>query len=237
LSDGTAPGRLLARGRDCDIFEHGPHRVLRRSRRNESLASEVDTMRFVRERGYPVPEVYDMLDDGCAMVMERVDGPTLAEAVQRRPWTLRSSGRLLARLHQQLHAITAPDWLRPFGDGGTAVVHRDLHPLNVLMTRAGPVVIDWTNAVAARPEIDIVDAWLVMSAGGIEGASRFTRVLLHARKFFVDAFIGEFDRGALLPFLRPAAENRSDDSNLSAGELAAIWRLVAREERRPTARG
>jgi aminoglycoside phosphotransferase (APT) family kinase protein len=224
------PGPIIASGRDGDIYEYGPGLVLRRSRHDRSIAHEADIMRYVAEHGYPVPKVHDVLNDGRDIVMDRVEGPTMGQAIEKQPWTLLRHGRGLADLHKQLHAIAAPDWLPPFGDGGPAVVHRDLHPLNVLMSPSGPIVIDWANAVAAQPENDVTDTWLVMATGGIADASPMMRVLLKFRRLLVDAFVDEFDRATLVPFLRPAVEMRSLDRNLSTTEVAAMWRLVAKEE-------
>jgi aminoglycoside phosphotransferase (APT) family kinase protein len=223
-------GALLASGRDSDIFEYGPGQVLRRTRTGRSIAHEAEIMRYVAQRGLRVPAIYHVLDDGRELVMERIDGPTMGGAIERQPWKIRSFGRELARLHQQLHAIPPPAWLPPFGPGGPAVVHRDLHPLNVLMSPTGPVVIDWANAAAAQPEVDVTDAWLVTATGGVADASPVMRVLLKFRRLLVDAFVGEFDRATLVPFLRGAVEMRSLDRNLSSEEVAAMWRLVAKEE-------
>jgi aminoglycoside phosphotransferase (APT) family kinase protein len=223
-------GALLASGRDGDIFEYGPGKVLRRTRTGRSIAHEAEIMRYVAGHGLRVPVIYDVLDDGREIVMERIDGPTMGAAIERQPWKLFALARQLASLHQQLHAIPAPEWLPPFGAGGPVVVHRDLHPLNVLMSPAGPVVIDWSNASAAEPAVDVTDAWLVMAVGGVSDASPLMRVLLRFRRLLIDAFVGEFDRDALVPFLRGAVEMRSLDRNLSTEEVAAMWRLVAKEE-------
>src|SRR4051812_6590143 len=224
-------GRLLAQGRECDIFEYGPAHVLRRARRGYSLEPEARVMRYVRDQGFPVPSVDDMLDDGRDMVIERVDGPSLVDEMMHKPWTMRSCGRTLAALHKQLHAINAPEWVPVYGDGN-ALVHFDLHPLNVLLGQDGPVVIDWANAARAAGEADVVDAWLVMSAAGIDDGGRLVRLLLKTRRIFVDAFVGEFDRDALVPYLRPGAERRARDHNMHEGEVAAMTRLVAAEEHR-----
>jgi aminoglycoside phosphotransferase (APT) family kinase protein len=154
----------------------------------------------------------------------------MGRAIEQQPWKLLQHARTLAELHKQLHALPAPDWLPPLGAGGPAVVHRDLHPLNVLMSARGPVVVDWANAAAGPAEADVADTWLVMATGGVEGASLAMRALLTIRRVLVDTFVKQFDRAALVPFLRPAAELRSLDRNLAARELAAMWRLVAREE-------
>src|SRR3954452_16692459 len=158
-------GRLLASGRDADILECGPSRVLRRSRRGRTVASEARTMEHARAHGYPVPAVDSVSDDGTDLVMERIDGRSMLDALQRRPWTIRGSGRLLGQLHRQLHEIAAPDWLdeAPFGRGDR-LLHLDLHPLNVLMAERGPVVIDWTNARRGDGTTDVALSWLLIGA-------------------------------------------------------------------------
>jgi aminoglycoside phosphotransferase (APT) family kinase protein len=225
-----APGPLLASGRDGDVYEYGPGRVLRRTRDGRSIAHEAEIMRHVAAHGFPVPVIHDVLNDGRDIVMERIDGPNMGAAIEQQPWKLVQHARTLAHLHQQLHAIPAPDWLPPLGTGGPAVVHRDLHPLNVLMSARGPVVVDWANAVAGPAEADVADTWLVMATGGVEGASLVMRALLTARRVLVEAFVRQFDRAALVPFLRPAAELRALDRNLAASEIAAMWRIVGKEE-------
>ena len=56
---------------------------------------------------------------------------------------------MLADLHDRLHVIPAPDWLPVDLDGGDRLVHLDLHPMNVMITQSGPIVIDWTECRAA----------------------------------------------------------------------------------------
>ena len=43
--------KLLARGRDGDIFEFAPGLVLRRTRSGRSIAHEARTMRYAAEQG------------------------------------------------------------------------------------------------------------------------------------------------------------------------------------------
>jgi aminoglycoside phosphotransferase (APT) family kinase protein len=226
LSDDLGPP--LASGRDGDIYEYGPGKVLRRTRDGRSIEHEARIMRYVADHGYRVPVIHDVLDDGRAIVMERIEGPTLGQAIEQRPWRIVQYARLLARLHDQLHDIAAPEWLPRAG--GNSVVHRDLHPLNVLMSPTGPVVIDWTNAAAGRREADVVDAWLVMAVAGPDDPSFLMRLLLKVRVLLVESFVRQFDRAALVPFLRPGVEERARDHHMSEAEVATMWRLVEKEE-------
>jgi hypothetical protein len=61
--------------------------------------------------GVRVPRVVELRED--ALVLERIDGPTMHEVLQRRPWQVRSLLRTLARLQEQVAAA--------------GLVHLDLH--------------------------------------------------------------------------------------------------------------
>jgi RIO-like serine/threonine protein kinase len=106
-------------------------------------------MRYLRQAGYPVPEVFDA--DGPDLVMARLEGPDMLADLAARPWRMARYAQVLAGRHDRLHQLAAPAGLfRPFGSGDR-VMHLNLHPGNVMLTADGPVVIDWSNASAGRP--------------------------------------------------------------------------------------
>lgn len=228
-------GPLLASGRDADIFEFGPGKVLRRARNGRSMEYEATVMDHVRSHGYPVPEVYELRDSGAELIMERIDGPHLLDAVARRPWRVRRMADVLADLHLQLHDIPAPEGV-PALDGdmaGDSLVHLDLHPLNVIMSARGPVVIDWPNAKRGHWALDVADTWLILTAGQPPATGLRLKLITYFRARFVDAFISRFELDAVRAVLPTAAERRSHDHNMSAAELAAMHALVdayAREQ-------
>jgi tRNA A-37 threonylcarbamoyl transferase component Bud32 len=106
----------------------------------------------VRTHGYPVPAIEEVRNDGAELVMERIDGPSIVAMMSRRPWSFRPQGAMLADLHCRLHEISGPEWIPPApGAHGDHVLHLDLHPLNVIVSQRGPVVIDWSNASRGSP--------------------------------------------------------------------------------------
>ena len=121
--------RLIASGRASEIFDLGDGRILRRFRAGGDPEREALVMRHAARHGDPVPRVLQVLGD--ALVLERIDGPTMAADLRRRPWALRAHAALLAQLHQQLHAIAAPPIPHARHAGGR-LLHLDLHPANVI---------------------------------------------------------------------------------------------------------
>jgi len=221
------PGRKLASGRDADIFEYGPGLVLRRTRAGRSVADEARIMAYLHDQGYPVPAVHDVSDDGRDLVMERVDGPTMVDHLARRPWEIRRQGRSLANLHRALHALPAPDFLGPAAVGaGESIVHMDLHPLNVLVSPHGPVVIDWTNAGRGDPVVDMGLAYVLMSAGTIPGGPLVRRALGLGRAQLLGSFLSGADRAAVTPHLRDIVAWKVQDPNMSPEEVESMWRVA-----------
>jgi tRNA A-37 threonylcarbamoyl transferase component Bud32 len=119
------------------------------------MEKEAKVMGYVAQRAYPVPRVEEINSDGSELVIERTDGATMLEVFSRQPWTLRRHAAVLAALHDRLHDIAAPQWLDPFLAGGDRLVHLDLHPLNVILSPKGPVLVDWSNAARGAGPPDV----------------------------------------------------------------------------------
>jgi tRNA A-37 threonylcarbamoyl transferase component Bud32 len=187
--------------------------VLRRYRRRDVPAGEVAVMRYVRERGYPAPEIVSV--DGAELVLERATGPTMRVDLARKPWTLIHHARLLADLHRRLHRIAAPDWLPPIGPG-SAVIHLDLHPENVLMHGRGALVIDWANARAGHWADDVAQTVVILAAADLPRATRL------AIRAFVAVYLAGFDRAVVREHLPAAIERRMADPNMTARERELI---------------
>ena len=220
----TPAMELIARGRDADVFDAGPGRVLRRFRdEGKSVEREAQVMVHAREHGVPVPEVFDAV--GPDLVMERVDGPTMATALARRPWELGFHARLLAEVHRRVHAAPGPGWLRrPFGDGGS-LLHLDLHPENVLLVDGSPVVIDWTNAASGPAEADVADTWLVVSSARPSGGRLVQALATLVQGRLAVRFLAA--TGAdLTAVVATAGARRVRDENLRDAERSRIQRLV-----------
>ena len=226
----TPSGRLLATGRAADVYEIDDASVLRRYRNGESAEPEARLMTYVREHGYPVPAVRDAA--GPDLVMERIDGPTMLRDLARRPWKLRDHARTLIDLHRRLHAIPAPAEVRSAFGSGDVMVHRDLHPENVMMTPAGPVVIDWPNAGRGDEATDVAETWVVLAVARVPGGA-WERILAAAgRRLLLHWFLTGFDREAAAERLPDVGSKRIADRHHDEAERASIRRLVERAGRK-----
>ncbi len=236
FADVRTPGPLLASGRDADIFECGPGLVLRRARSGRSMVAEAQTMEYVRSHGYPVPAVEEVGEDGSELVMERIYGSSMVDFMSKRPWTIRHQGAVLADLHRRLHKIPPPDSLpsAPVGQG-ESFLHMDLHPLNVMVSAKGPIVIDWPNAARGDPSVDIGLAWVLMAAGDVPSGRLIGAVLGWARALLVNSFLAnaEPDLDRVKQMLRAVVGFKVRDPHMSEAEQQAMWRVVEKFETQP----
>jgi len=207
--------KLIAAGRASEIFDLGDGTVLRRFKAGGSPEREALVMRHALAAGYPVPRVIDVRAD--SLVLERIAGRSLLAEAFRRPWTVRRVADVMAELHTRLHQISAPPGLDAVGPGGR-LLHLDLHPENVIVSPSGPVVVDWTNARAGPPALDVAMAWVIVAtSGGGPLAWAFLR-----------RFLSRFDRDELVAALPRAAELRVADVNVRDDERARVERLLER---------
>lgn len=170
-------------------------------------------MRYMREHGYPAPEVVSV--SGAELVLERATGSTMRVDLARRPWMLLAHARRLADLHRRLHRIPAPEWLPAIGPGG-AVLHLDLHPENVLLHGNGALVIDWANARAGHWADDVAQTIVILAAADL---GRATTLALRA---FLRVYLAGFDRAVVRGHLPAAIQRRLADPNVTARERELI---------------
>jgi len=234
VSEGTvgetraaAPGRLLGRGRDTDVYDIGDGKVLRRYRVDFDHSPEIGAMKHLHEHGFPVPRLFSA--DGGDMIVERIDGPTMLDALVRYPWRARRYGRMLADLHRRLHAIAPPPELRTVGTPREAVLHLDLHPGNVLLSPRGPVVIDWCTASAGPAGADIARTIVTMTIAQADIPWLLRLAMAAVRRSFVRAF-----RGAAhvdpTPYLADACRRWLGDVNAKPVERQRLRAMLAKLE-------
>ncbi|MFF5358603.1 phosphotransferase [Streptomyces scabiei] len=138
--------------------------VLRRYRDGwGDAAAEAEVMAYVRRHGYPVPRVRSAT--GTEMVLERLTGPTMLDALAAGLLDPARAGAVLARLLHALHALPPRD-----AAAGSRVLHLDLHPDNVILTPRGPQVIDWSNAEEGPPGLDWGTSAMILAQVAVDAA-------------------------------------------------------------------
>jgi aminoglycoside phosphotransferase (APT) family kinase protein len=225
-------GALIASGRDGDIFEFGAGMVLRKTRDGRSIEHEARVMRYAAEQGYPVPEVHDVRANGSEIIMERIDGPLMMGPMAKRPWTISRYASLLADLHDQLHEIPAPPWLGESLDGGDRLVHLDLHPLNVLLSARGPVVIDWSNAARGSGLSDVALTYVLLTCPEMPGPKVLQIAARPARESLARLFARRYQGKDLTESIAVAAERKTLDRHMTRDEVANLHRLALRMRRK-----
>ena len=193
--------KLIAEGREAEIYEWEPGKVLRLFRGQRDPASieyERAAMEAVRAVVPLVPTVFGVTEvmGRPGIIMERVEGPDLLTIISKKPWTVWSAGRTLGEVHAQLHSVVAPASVPSLLDrarvgsplvpphisvwalgelaslpDGDRLLHGDFHPGNILMTAAGPVVIDWPNTSRGNPEADFGRSLLMIRMGELPPGS------------------------------------------------------------------
>ena len=148
----------------------------------------------VYEAGIPSPKPDEIVEvDGRrGLVYERLQGISMVQDIKARPWLLWKHARSLAELQNQIHQRSTPG-LPSYKDrlrydlsqtsflpddlrrkalhlleqlpGGQNICHGDYHPENVLITRDGPVVIDWMTACSGSPWADVARTSLILTIG------------------------------------------------------------------------
>jgi len=154
----------LASGRTADVFAVDEGRVLRRYRDGRDATAEAQVMAYLDDSGFPVPKVYAI--NGGDLVLERLAGPTMLQALAAGHIDPQSGARLLADLHRRLHELPARTGAQP----GDRILHLDLHPDNVMLSSRGPVVIDWRNVAEGPADLDLAMSGLIMAQVAVDEA-------------------------------------------------------------------
>ena len=220
----AGPGRLLAEGRSATVFLLEDGWVLRRSKDpRHDVGTEAAVLRWAARHGVSVPAVREAA--GPDLVLEHVQGPSMLTALLDDAAGAGAHGRTLADLHGCLDRVPAPPELRaPPGRAGR-LLHGDLHPGNVLLADAGPVLIDWTNAASGPSAHDTATTWLVLAC--FEHPAPEVEIRLAAvRRQLVGGFLSGIDRSAAAAAMPQVVAGRLADPATTDRERDRIAALL-----------
>jgi uncharacterized protein (TIGR02172 family) len=162
----------------------------------EWIKREAEITKRVHEAGVPSPSVFDMIEiEGRkGVIFERVSGNTMTSSLLTEPWNFFNYLIQTARLQYKIHNCSTdgiPSQKEKFelaiglsseilGDkvkkildyvdslpDGDSICHGDLYLSNIIISRHGPVVIDWTSGYRGDPCGDIARTCLIMNSHAV----------------------------------------------------------------------
>ncbi|WP_341715738.1 phosphotransferase [Micromonospora sp. FIMYZ51] len=201
----------FATGRDADVYALDSERVLRRYRDGSDVTVEADFMTYLHAAGYPVPQVYQA--SGADLVLRRVSGPTMLQALLAGAIDVEPAAGMLADLHRRLHSVPP----RPGAAPGERILHLDLHPDNVILDPLGPVLIDWRNVRHGPPGLDVAMTALIHAQVALDPAQPLAAAAAELLRCYLDAL-----RDHVVPLVDEALARRLANPTQTAAELARL---------------
>ena len=187
----------IAQGRTAEIFTWDDQHILKLFREGcppDWVEYEARIAGAVYEAGIPSPSPGKIIEVNGrrGLIYERLEGVSMLQDMNTRPWTILQHARLLAELHVKINqksvaglpsykdrlshdirsAAQLSEELRNKALTFLSVLpnrrnicHGDYHPDNVIITKKGPIVIDWMTACAGSPWADVARTSLILSIG------------------------------------------------------------------------
>ena len=208
----------------------------------ENAELEAHATSVAREHGIAAPRVWDVVkaNGRVGIVMERIEGESMTHWGTSYPWRIYTGAKMMARMHADMHSRTSaalPDLRDKLRSGvenavevaenvralaleqlaalpdRESICHGDFHPDNIMMSKAGPVIIDWQDGARGRPAADIARTVVLVESGApLAGVIR-RAVIGVAHRIFLSMYLREYFRitgmewAEVSPWLLPVAVN------------------------------
>ncbi|MCW5849715.1 MAG: phosphotransferase [Anaerolineae bacterium] len=193
---------------------------------------EVEMGRVLSTTALPTPKLLGSVEvEGRrGLLYERVDGPSMVRAMTTQPWRLAQLAAQFAELHAAVHRQKGEGFpplraqltwtiehtdlppelkahalatLDRLADGDT-LCHLDFHPDQVILTPAGPVVLDWMTAGQGNPLADVARTVILLRVGQLPYGGWLQRAFINAaRRLFLRTYLRRYRQ--LHPGLTQAA--------------------------------
>ncbi len=192
--------RLFA-GRSAEIHDFEPGWVLKTPMPGFEIVRDLEAANYkaLEPLGLPMPRCRGLASvaDGEGLVLEKIVGPSMRAEMQAHPERQGELAELFLKLWERIHQRAEAeiltirgriDWCcdraqvdRPehLPAGEAVICHFDFHPDNVILSEAGPVVIDWVDALLGPVEADEARTLLLLGFpfGPDEQPSTFARAV------------------------------------------------------------
>ena len=157
----------------------------------------------IEQTGVSIPKLLgvNVVDGKWAIVMEYIEGKTLAQLMQEEPEKKAEYLEFFVDLQMKLHALTCPmlnklkdkmhDKISRSGLDATTrydlhihldsmpkhnkICHGDFNPSNIIITKDGtPYILDWSHVTQGNASADVARTYLLMCmAGDMDTAERY----------------------------------------------------------------
>lgn len=191
---------------------------------------EARVARAITEAGIPSPAAGEIVEVGSrrGLIYERLEGKSMLQDLNARPWMFLKHAQALAELHVKINGLSI-EGLPSYKDGlgysvrntrhlsdalrekalalldtlpdGRSVCHGDYHPGNVLLTKRGPLAIDWMTAKSGSPWADVSRTSLLLSIGARSAGKQIKPV--------VRTMVGLFHRRYLARYMALSPDSQS----------------------------
>ncbi len=206
----------IAHGRTAEIFLWDDSHVLKLYRDwcpPHWVEDEARVARAVYEAEIPSPAAGEIIEVNGrrGLIYERLEGISMLQDMNARPWILLKHARSLADLHVKINKQSISG-LPSYKDGlryainktsqltedlrnkalnlldtlpdGKQLCHGDYHPGNVIITKGGPIVIDWMTARIGNPWSDVARTSMILNIGVHSAGKQVSPFLRTAIKLF-----------------------------------------------------
>jgi aminoglycoside phosphotransferase (APT) family kinase protein len=119
--------------------------------------------------------------------------------------------------------MALPGWTGPAD--ADVLLHRDLHPQNVILTGRGPMIIDWEGAARGPAMADVGLTWVIVGFSDVPLPPVRAAVARRLQGAFARSFVraaGPLDE----TWRTTAIRMRLTDANLLPSEAARLRKLV-----------
>jgi Ser/Thr protein kinase RdoA (MazF antagonist) len=219
----------IAEGRTAEIYLWDDQHVLKLYRDwcpSDWVEYEAHVARAIYEAGIPSPEAGEIVEvkGRRGLIYQRIEGASMLQDMNARPWMILNHGRSLAELHAEIHQKSInglPSYKDRLGYDirstshlseeirnkallllevlplGENVCHGDFHPGNIILTPTGPIVIDWMTASTGSPWADVARANLLLSIGPKGARNLVSPIIRMTIKLFHRVYLNRYR--ALVP--------------------------------------
>ncbi|MFD1356705.1 aminoglycoside phosphotransferase family protein [Fictibacillus halophilus] len=229
---------------------------------DSSIEHEYLMSKAVMDCGLPVPAIFKKvkLNGTTALLYERINGFPLTKKISKQPWTAFKLINQMAKIQVVMHdkeiseSPQQKDILKQKINlaneltseekrfitemlsklpTGNSLCHGDFHPDNILVTEAGPIIIDWADATQGNRLADLARTLIILQYGGLPSEMKpfKSKAVLYVRNLLASQYLRSYKRSfdfpidSLKKWILPVAAARLNE-NIPVHEKEKLVLLV-----------